>query len=146
MPFVHRFTVPFADTDLAGIVHFANYFRYMENAEHAFVRSLGYSIHQEHDGLWIGWPRVAAECRFEAPLRFEDEVEVEVTARAPRRKSVTYEFRIRRVSPGPEVVAATGTMTAVCVALERENGAMRAVPIPADFLARLAERVNSTGG
>ena len=44
----HRFTftdrVQFADTDMAGIVHFSNYFRYMERAEHAFFRSLDMSI------------------------------------------------------------------------------------------------------
>jgi hypothetical protein len=44
----HRFTcterVQFSDTDMAGIVHFSNFFRYMERVEHAFFRSLGFSI------------------------------------------------------------------------------------------------------
>ena len=34
-------SVTFAETDMAGILHFSNYFRYMEEAEHAFFRSLG---------------------------------------------------------------------------------------------------------
>ena len=38
----HR--VAFAETDMAGIVHFSNFFRYMENTEHAFYRSLGWSV------------------------------------------------------------------------------------------------------
>ena len=33
--------VEFAETDMAGQVHFSNFFRYMEAAEHAFFRSLG---------------------------------------------------------------------------------------------------------
>ena len=36
--------VEFSDTDMAGIVHFANFFRYMETAEHGFYRSLGFSV------------------------------------------------------------------------------------------------------
>lgn len=28
--------VEFSDTDLAGIMHYSNYFRFMETAEHAF--------------------------------------------------------------------------------------------------------------
>ena len=41
----HAFTmqrrVEFAETDMAGILHFSNYFRFMESVEHAFFRSLG---------------------------------------------------------------------------------------------------------
>lgn len=36
--------VQFAETDLAGMVHFANFFRYMEEAEHALWRAAGMSI------------------------------------------------------------------------------------------------------
>jgi len=32
--------VEFNETDAAGIVHFSNFFRYMESVEHAFFRSL----------------------------------------------------------------------------------------------------------
>ena len=36
--------VEFSETDLAGIMHFSNFFRFMESAEHAFFRSLGFSV------------------------------------------------------------------------------------------------------
>ena len=36
--------VEFAETDMAGIVHYSNFFRYMETAEHGFFRSLGLSV------------------------------------------------------------------------------------------------------
>ena len=36
----HLRMVEFADTDMAGIVHFSRYFRYVEEAEHAFLRSV----------------------------------------------------------------------------------------------------------
>ena len=56
--------IEFAETDLAGIVHFSNFFRMMEAAEHAFFRSLGFSIHSYEDsvdpGNAIGRPRASA--------------------------------------------------------------------------------------
>ena len=39
--FVMRDIVQFSETDMAGIVHFSNFFRFMERTEHAFFRSLG---------------------------------------------------------------------------------------------------------
>ena len=36
--------VEFSDTDMAGIMHYSNFFRFMETAEHGFFRSLGFSI------------------------------------------------------------------------------------------------------
>ena len=40
--------VEFADTDMAGIVHYSNFFRYMEMAEHGFFRALGHSVVMDH--------------------------------------------------------------------------------------------------
>ena len=42
--------IEFAETDMAGIVHFANFFRMMESTEHAFFRSLGLTIHGHEAG------------------------------------------------------------------------------------------------
>jgi acyl-CoA thioester hydrolase len=130
---VHR--VEFADTDMAGIMHFANFFRFMEATEHAFFRSLGLSIHMELDGRRIGWPRVHAECDYRQPLRFEDEVEVRLCVVEKKRSSLSYEFTFRR--PGSDEEIARGVMTAVAVAWDPETGRMGAVSIP----TAVAERI-----
>ena len=128
---VHR--VEFAETDLAGIMHFANFFRLMERTEHAFFRSLGTSIHTNIDGASIGWPRVRATCEYRQPLRFEDEVEVQLLVREKKPRALTYDFIFRLA--GQEV--ARGSMTAVCVSMDREAGRMRAVTIPASLAEQL---------
>ena len=112
MPSSFRTTrrVEFADTDMAGLIHFANYFRYMEAAEVDFLRSRGLSVSQDWEGHHLGFPRVAASCDFLRPARFEDVLEVEVTVRNVGRKSVTYGFEFFK---GAEVVA-RGEITAVC--------------------------------
>ena len=66
--------VQFAETDLAGIVHFSTMFRYVEEAEHALWREAGLSIAERASGL--GWPRLSAALEFRNPLRFEEEFEV----------------------------------------------------------------------
>ena len=62
MPYEFKLTrrVEFAETDMAGIVHFSNFFRMMEATEHAFFRSLGLTIHGHEHGTTTGWPRVSA--------------------------------------------------------------------------------------
>src|SRR5690606_37511976 len=72
-PFTLRRRVEFRDTDAAGIVHFSVYFNYMEEAEHALLRSLGTSVVTSDAEGPISWPRVAAACEFRGALRFEDE-------------------------------------------------------------------------
>src|SRR5262245_66572431 len=74
--FTLRRRVQFYELDSAGIVHFSNYFRYMEEAEHAFWRATGMSI--APPGSEIGYPRVNVKCDYHRPLKFEDEVVVRV--------------------------------------------------------------------
>src|SRR5947209_18751645 len=92
MPVVFRTTrrVEFADTDMAGIVHFANFFRYMESAEHEFLRSRGLSVAMDWEGDHIGFPRVSASCDFQSPVRFEDVLDIEIELTRLGSKSVRY--------------------------------------------------------
>lgn len=83
--------VQFAETDMAGVMHFANYFRWMEEVEHAFFRSLGMHVIQQHEGETVSWPRVHVSCEYFGPVRFEDEVEVRLIVTDISTKSVTYE-------------------------------------------------------
>jgi YbgC/YbaW family acyl-CoA thioester hydrolase len=129
----HR--VEFADTDMAGIVHFAKYFRFMEVTEHAFFRSLGFSIAASRESP-VGWPRVKAECTYSSPLRFEDEIEVHLKVREKREKGVTYEFAFHRLRPEPTRDVARGIVTAVCVSRDAQ-GKMKAVAIPPAVAAKI---------
>ena len=129
--------VEFADTDMAGIMHFANYFRFMEQTEHAFYRSLGLSVHPRAKGNVIGWPRVHVECDYAAPLQFEDEVEIQLVVREKRSKSIVYDFIFRKLDGGDARAVARGTMTVVCVTFDRETRTMKASSIPPEYAAKI---------
>jgi len=121
--------VEFSETDLAGIMHFSNFFRYMEAAEHAFFRSLGFSIHSTAPEP-LGWPRVHAGCDYKAPLRFEDSVEIRLLVRERRTRSLRYSFIFTRLNGGAPCEVARGELTAVCVRRDPETGAFASTPIP----------------
>tara|TARA_R110002096_G_scaffold273422_8_gene467262 strand:+ start:2904 stop:3365 length:462 start_codon:yes stop_codon:yes gene_type:complete len=137
--FVHSRRVEFADTDLAGIMHFSNFFRFMEVSEHAFYRSLGFSVHDfrpQPDGPAIGWPRVHASADFRLPIRFEDEIDVELLIERIGNKSISYVFRFW--TPNKKV-AATGKFTVACVQFGESGEPMKAVPIPEEVRAKISE-------
>ncbi|QGJ72025.1 Acyl-CoA thioesterase [Planctomycetales bacterium 10988] len=102
--------VEFSDTDMAGIVHFSSFFHYMEEAEHALLRSFGMSVVQFEGEEKISWPRVKASCQYTRPVRFEDMLDIEVRIRKLGRSSVEYEFLF--FQDGHPI--ATGEITAVC--------------------------------
>ncbi len=136
--FTYTRRVEFADTDAAGLMHFSNFFRFMESAEHAFLRSLGHSVHTVHEDGVMGFVRVHAECDYRRPLRFEDEVDITVTVREVNTKSVVYDFVFHRSDDTERAEAvATGSFTVVCVNKDNRTQQVRAVEIPADLAARL---------
>ena len=128
--FRYKRRVQFAETDLAGIVHFANMFRYIDEAEHALWREAGLSIVQR--GSDLGWPRLNAALEFRNPLRFEEEFEVWVRIAELKTRTIEYEFTLVR---GKSVIA-VGTMTSICVR-KQPDGTMRAAEIPAEIAEKL---------
>jgi acyl-CoA thioester hydrolase len=116
--------IQFSETDMAGIMHFSNYFRLMEEVEHNYFRSIGMSVVMQHDGLHIGWPRVAANCEYFGPLRFEDEVTLNLRVARLGEKSFNYEVDFllngRRI--------ALGKISSVCCVIG--DAGMQSIPIP----------------
>ena len=133
-PFHTTRRVEFVDTDMAGIVHFSNFFRFMETAEVEFLRSRGLSVRVDWKGEHIGFPRVAAACDYLRPVRFEDVLDVEVRVEKVGRSSVTYAFEF---ALGGEAVA-RGRVTAVCCRLTADHR-LESMPIP-EPLREILER------
>ncbi len=123
--------VEFGDTDMAGIVHFANFFRFMEAAEHAFLRSLGLSVVMDIDGGKYGLPRVSAACDYLRPARFGDELTIKVTVVKVGRSSVNYAFEF---TLDGETIARGRVTAAFC---RFDLGRPQAWELPAGFRAKL---------
>lgn len=131
-------TVEFAETDMAGIMHFSNYFRWMEACETGFLRSLGLPLVSFVPGQVVGWPRVSAKCDYRAPLRFGDTVEVRVYVKEIRTRAIVLLFQFRKITKGklePDIVS-QGELVVVCVTSDAKGG-MKSQPIPAEFRAKI---------
>jgi len=127
--------VEFCETDMAGIVHFSNFYKWMEQVEHAFFRSQEVSIVRHlPDGSTIGWPRVSAQCRFESPARYEDVLSVTLTVQRIGVKSLTFDVTFRN----GERTIARGTMKTVCC-IVRPGQALESLEIPEEYRSKFEE-------
>src|SRR5947207_10653677 len=102
--------VEFSETDMAGIMHFSNFFRFMEAAEHAFFRSLGFSVVLSRAGFEVHLPRVHAECDYLVPVCFEDELLVHLLVKKKSSRSLTYLFRFYRTTGSARQEVACGQL------------------------------------
>ena len=131
--FTHTRRIEFRETDMAGIVHFSNFFVYMEQAEHEFLRSLGLGVICEIDGQNISWPRVNATCNYRNAIRFEEMINVVVSIQRIGGKSITYGFDFFR----DETPVADGTITVVCCKFEHGGPKPESMAIPDGFVEKV---------
>lgn len=77
---IHRkeIRVYYEDTDMAGIVYYANYLRYIERARSDWVREVGIDqLAMKEAGVVFAVRRVEAD--YVTPARFDDVLEVRTT-------------------------------------------------------------------
>lgn len=109
--------VAFSDTDASGWAHFSKILTYVENAEHAFLASIGIPVFSNNGG----WPRVKISCDYRNPLRFQDSFEVQLSLTKIGSSSLNWHFQILKsdttlVTEGEMVsvkVDSNGTPTAI---------------------------------
>jgi acyl-CoA thioester hydrolase len=124
--------VEFGDTDMAGIMHFSNFFRFMEAAETDFLQARGLSVTWLEDGVRYGFPRVSVGCDFVQPARFEDRLVIDVLPEKVGTKSVKYRFDFSY--QGRSI--AVGRITAVyCRSVS--HGEIESLEIPVSIRAKL---------
>lgn len=124
--------VEFSDTDMAGIVHFARFFVWMEHVEQEFLRSLGLSVAMVYEGQPLGFPRVSAKCDYLSTVTFEDVMDIEIEIEKIGTKSVSYLFHFSKAGRS----VARGNLVACCCRKNAERK-MEGIPIPATFRAKL---------
>lgn len=131
--------IEFSETDMAGLVHFSNFFKYMETAERDFFEAAGVDLIRTKPGELVGWPRARAECKFSAPLRFGETIDIHLAVKALKDRAIDFQFRIFRRNPdGTRTQAGKGHMTTVLSELTTA-GELRSVELPDDLRARITE-------
>jgi len=131
--------IQFAETDMAGVLHFSNYFRLMEEVEHAFWRSMEMTVYDAQEKRTVSWPRVAVACEYFMPARFEDQLDVHLTVTHVGNRSVGYEIEFLK----EDKRLALGQITAVCC--EMTESGFEPVSIPDAIREKLARQTAASG-
>jgi acyl-CoA thioester hydrolase len=112
--------VYYEDTDLAGIVYYANYLKFIERARSEWVRDLGIDqVQMKAEGLVFAVRRVEAD--YLAPARFDDELIVETTMQTGSGVRLVVRQDVKR---GEEVLF-SALVTVICMTA---NGAVARLP------------------
>ena len=121
--------VYYEDTDLAGIVYYANYLKFIERGRSEWLRALGVdqAALKAEAGLVFAVRRVEAD--YLRPARFDDLLEVVTDLAQASAARVTVDQQVRR---GDEMLF-TARVTIVC--LDRRG---RPARLPAALTSRLA--------
>lgn len=101
----YRRRVFYYETDRMGIVHHANYIRWMEEARLDFMGKAGLS-YREMEAQGIIMPVVSVDCRYITSLHFDEEFEVRTRLTAFNGVRAAYSYGIYRAADG--VLAAEG--------------------------------------
>ena len=130
--FEARLQVQWADVDIAGIMYFAAYWRFVEYAELRFFAELGFPYDRVFDEYDIWIPRVRAEAEYHAPALMNDWMRMrthieKVGASSVRWKTVV--FNERTGEPG-----AAFSLTVACV----DRAHKKSRPLPEPLRAALA--------
>ena len=139
MPFVHRLTVRYADTDAQGHVFFANAYTYMDEGLTALLEHIGlpYTRLEAEQGVICVF--AASACRHRSRILFGAPVEITVTVSRLGRTSFATRYVLAQPG-GP--VCAEGELTSVCLHPTDRTP----VPMPSVLKQRLAAHVLAEDG
>ena len=113
-------TIYYHDTDCGGVVYYANYLKYMEEARTEFFRSRGIELTElAESNIWFVVARV--EIEYKSPARYQDKLRIFAKVEEARLSTIKFSHEIRK---GEKIVAKAST-TLVCV-----GGNFRPTPLP----------------
>ena len=83
----------YRDTDLMGVVYYANYFAFFENARTEYMRSLGYPyLRLEKEGLFL--PVVEASAKYRGNVGYDSLIIIKTRISSITRVTVRFDYQV----------------------------------------------------
>ena len=120
-----------ADSDPAGIVYFAHFFRFIEQAEEELYLQTGSKRQTLLDKYSVWMPRVEAHVNFVSPIRNGHAILIRMDPQFKGEKTIRFEFEIFDHETSNRLAA--GYMTTVCV----DRAKFKATRIPEEIRSAL---------
>ena len=128
--YLHR--VQYYETDMMGVVHHANYVRWMEEARIDFMDQLGFPYAAMEERGVIS-PVKSVSCEYKRPCTFGDEIRVTVSIADFNGVVLGIKYQMEKASDGETVCEARSEL----VFLNREGRFVRLKREMPDFCAAL---------
>ena len=128
-PFRWPLRVYYEDTDLGGVVYYANYLKFLERARTEWLRALGFEMSAMSRELGCQFVVSRADVAFRQPARLDDALVA--TVRLVRRSPARLVLDQRVAKGDTELVHAT--ITLACIT----TGTFRPTPIPPSLVRTL---------
>ncbi len=108
-------SVSYGETDAMGVVYYAEYLHFFERARSLFIRERGMSYSTvEERGLYL--PVREANCRYRAPARYDDLLNIRVGINEWKRASIRFVYDIYNADRTS--IIASGSTEHACVNAE----------------------------
>ncbi|MFN2528142.1 MAG: acyl-CoA thioesterase [Candidatus Baltobacteraceae bacterium] len=122
-----RDRVRWSDVDIAGIIYFGAYVRFVELAETELFRALGFPYGEMFEMLDIWLPRVHLDFDFFAPALMDDELVLKTHIAKLGSSSITLRMTVHNARAEEVDAAATLVVAAV------DRATMKSKPLPAEL-------------
>ncbi len=106
----------FADTDAGGVVYYANYLQYFEEARAEYIRSIGIPLDMLPEKNCVPVVR-EAHVEYKAPARLDDLIHVDLWIEERTNVAMLFKYIIRRdskTSGDPEILVEGWTKLVAC--------------------------------
>jgi acyl-CoA thioester hydrolase len=129
-----RLRVRYAETDQMGVVYHSNHFIWFEVGRVELLRQLGFSYRdmESEDNCFIAVAE--ANCRYRAPVRYDDEVLVRTRLLNVRESVIHFGYELRRAEDG--VLLAEGDTTHIVT-----DASMKIAELPEKYMKAFREAV-----
>jgi acyl-CoA thioester hydrolase len=94
--FTTRLRVRYAETDQMGVVYHANYLVWFEVGRVELLREMGFTYQQMEAEEGCVMPVAEVRCRYRAPARYDDLLELETRLIAIRGPVLKFAYKLRR--------------------------------------------------
>ena len=118
--------VYYEDTDVGGVVYYANYLRFMERARTEYLRDKGFEQDDLMTGEGVMFVVVQVEVTFRKPARFNDMLAVTVDIEDTTRTSVRFRQDVYRGRVEEGELLVQGLVRGAC--LDAKTFRPRAIP------------------
>ena len=101
---VSTLRVRYAETDKMGVVYYANYLVWFEVARTDWLRETGWT-YRAMEGDGIGLPVIEAHCDYKSSARYDDEIQIQTSARLMSPVRLAFDYQVSRPADGAVVAA-----------------------------------------